>query len=184
MTKSALILIDIQNDYFADGKWPVDKMLAAGKNAARLLENARKNGDMVVHIQHIIPSKDAPFFAEGSKGGEINALVAPATGEAVVQKLRPNGFHGTALRDSLEEAGISELTICGAMSQMCIDATTRAAADFGYAVTLVEDACGAKELAYGGKSVPADMVHTAFMAALASAYAKVVSTEDFLSNSR
>lgn len=128
------------------------------------MENARTSGNTVIHIQHIIPSKDAPFFGEGTEGGKNNQSVTPATGETILQKLRPNSFHGTVLRQTLDDAGISNITICGAMSQMCIDATTRAAADFGYSVTLVADACGAKDLTFGDTTVPAPLVHAAFMA--------------------
>jgi len=177
MTKTALILIDIQNDYFEGGRWPVYKMQEAAANAARLLENARKYGDMIVHIRHEIPSDQAPFFRPGSKGAQINQAVAPIEGEPVLLKHKPNSFHGTSLHQDLEDAAIENVVICGAMSQLCVDATTRAAADFGYVVTVVEDACAAKEQVFNGVSVTAAHVHAAIMAPLAMSYATVVSTD-------
>ena len=72
------------------------------------------------------------------------------------------------------------MVICGAMSHMCIDATTRAAADLGFQCTVVHDACATKDLTFDGKAVPADMVHGAFMAALQPVYAKVMDLGSFL----
>lgn len=181
MSDTALILIDIQNDYFENGNWPVAKMFDVSKNAARLLAHARDQGCAVFHIRHEIPSDDAPFFRPGSQGAEIHASVAPSGEEPVITKNRPNSFQGTSLREDLEAKGIKEVVICGAMSQMCIDATTRSAVDFGYSVSVIEDACGAKEQSFSGVAVSASQVHAAFMAPLAMSYARVISTDVYIS---
>ena len=180
MTTTALILVDIQNDYFADGRWPVAKMDEVTANAAKLLADARSKGMPVFHVRHEIPSDQAPFFRPGSEGAQIHALVAPEGDEPVFLKNKPNSFRGTELKAALDDAGVTDTVICGAMSQMCIDATARAAADFGYAVTVVEDACGAKEQSFGGVDVPAAQVHAAIMAPLGMSYGKVVDTETYL----
>ncbi len=180
MSKTALVLIDIQNDYFEGGRWPVDRMREVAGNAARLLDRARSNGETVIHVRHEIPSDEAPFFRPGSPGAEIHPSVAPKEGEPVILKHRPNGFHETSLRQNLEAAGITDVVICGAMSQMCIDATARAAVDSGYAVTVIEDACGAKEQIFNALEVPAPQVHAAFMAPLAMSYARVIPTDEYL----
>ena len=180
MPKPALILVDIQNDYFEGGRWPVHAMAKAGDNAARLLAAARTAGDTVIHIRHEIPSDDAPFFRPGSDGAQIHASVAPQGDEPVLLKHRPNSFVGTDLLDRLKAADTKEVTICGAMSQMCIDATARAAADHGFKVTVVEDACGPKETAFDGVTVPAPLVHATIMGALDGTYATVMTTEAYL----
>lgn len=180
MTQRALILVDVQNDYFNGGKWTLDGMDAASDNAARLLAAAREAGDMVVHVRHEFPTEDAPFFAPGSEGARHHPKVLPREGEPVVLKSAINAFHGTDLKQRLDQAGIGDVTICGAMSHMCIDATARAAADHGYAVTLVHDACATHGQEFGGVKVGAAEVHAAFMAALGFAYAKAVSTDDYL----
>ncbi len=77
-------------------------------------------------------------------------------------------------------AGIDSVVVVGAMSNMCVDATVRAAADLGYGVTVVEDACAACDLEFGGRAIPAETVHGAFMAALAPAYGWVVTAEALL----
>ena len=180
MSNAALILVDIQNDYFEGGDWPVAKMQTVASNAALLLEQARQRGEMVVHIRHQMPSDAAPFFCPGSKGADIHASVAPIPDEAVIVKARPNSFAGTDLLNQLQSAGVESVVICGAMSQMCIDATTRAAVDHGFQVSIAEDACGAKEMSFGDINLTAEQIHAAFMAPLAMSYAKVLTTQELL----
>jgi nicotinamidase-related amidase len=98
----------------------------------------------------------------------------------VIQKHYPNSFRETALLDGLKNDGVESVVICGAMSHMCIDATTRAAADFGFGCTVVHDACATRNLDFGGKKILAQDVHASFMAALGSAYAKVLSCKDLI----
>lgn len=170
----ALILVDIQNDYFSGGLWPVDDMDRVAKAAAAQLDTARKLGDLVIHVRHEATSDTAPFFRPGTAGAEIHTSVAPTDGEAVILKHRPNSFHETDLQKRLKAAGIRDITIIGAMTQMCIDATTRAARDFGYNVTLVADACGAKSMTFGDTALTADQVQAAFLAPLAMSYATII----------
>ncbi len=183
MTTSALILIDIQNDYFPsfpDSKMPLPAMDAAVQEAAKLLSAARDSGMKVVHIQHVMPSSDAPFFIPDTPGVEIHAGVAPLDSETVVTKARPSSFVGTGLDALLRDAGVDHLIVCGAMSQMCVDATVRAAVDLGYKVTVAQDACAAANVSHGGVDVPSEMVHAAIMAPLAASYAEVDLTADIL----
>jgi len=180
MSKQALIIIDIQNDYFPGGKWALDGADQAADNAAKLLNAARKRGDLVVHVRHEFESSDAPFFVPGSEGAAIHAKVQPVAGEPVVLKHKVNAFRDTPLKTTLDQHGITDLTIVGSMSHMCIDAATRAAADFGFDVTVAHDACATLPLDFNGKQVPAADVQASAMAALAFAYAKVVKTDELL----
>lgn len=180
MSKQALIIIDIQNDYFPGGKWTLDGAEAAADNAARLLSAARKRGDLVVHVRHEFESSDAPFFTPGSAGAHIHPKVEPTANEAVVLKHKVNSFRDTNLKALLDQHDIKALTIAGSMSHMCVDAATRAAADYGYDVTVAHDACATLPLTFDGKQVPAAEVHASVMAALAFAYAKVVTTDELL----
>lgn len=180
MRNRALIVIDIQNDYFPDGDWPLVGVEAAAANAARLLSSARSSDDVVVHIRHEFESPDAPFFRPGSDGAAIHESVLPKGGEHVVLKQRINSFLGTDLKEHLDANDVAEVVICGNMSHMCVDAATRAAADFGYGVTLIHDACASRDLEFDGVTVPAKMAHAAFMSALAFAYARTMSTDEYL----
>ncbi|MCI1025831.1 isochorismatase family protein, partial [Pseudomonas putida] len=102
MSKQALIIIDIQNDYFPGGKWPLDGVDQAADNAARLLAAARQRGDLVVHVRHEFDTADAPFFTPGSQGAAIHAKVEPLPGEPVVLKHKVNAFLGTDLEHTLD----------------------------------------------------------------------------------
>ncbi|VTR94227.1 isochorismatase : Nicotinamidase-like amidase OS=Singulisphaera acidiphila (strain ATCC BAA-1392 / DSM 18658 / VKM B-2454 / MOB10) GN=Sinac_0078 PE=4 SV=1: Isochorismatase [Gemmata massiliana] len=180
MPKRALIVIDIQNDYFPGGKWTLSGMDAAADNAAKVLDAARSAADLVVHIRHEFPTAGAPFFIPGSPGAEIHAKVRPLPSEPVVLKHQINSFRETNLKDVLDRHGITDVVICGAMSHMCVDAATRASSDLGYACTVVHDACASRDLEFNGVTVPAAQVHAAFMSALQFGYAKSVSTEQHL----
>jgi nicotinamidase-related amidase len=173
----ALLIIDIQNDYFPGGAFPLVEPEAAAANAARVLAGFRAGGEPVLHLQHVSAEPDAPFFVAGTAGTEIHPSVAPAEGEAVLRKGEPNGFLGTGLEDALRSRDVDRLVVAGMMSSMCVDATVRAAADLGFTVDVVHDACAAPDLEFGGRAIPGAAVHGAFMAALGSAYATLVDAE-------
>ncbi|MFR0689633.1 cysteine hydrolase family protein [Enterobacterales bacterium AE_CKDN230030158-1A_HGKHYDSX7] len=180
MAKQALILVDIQNDYFPAGKWPLVGIEPAADQAAKVLAAFRERGDLVVHIRHEFESHDAPFFVPGSDGAKIHTKVANLPAEPVVLKHFVNAFRGTNLKDILDQHGIDSVVIVGHMSHMCVDGATRAAADFGYNVTVLHDACATLDLEFNGVKVPAAQVHAAYMASLAFAYAEVLSTAEYL----
>lgn len=172
MTK-ALLIIDIQNDYFLGGKMELEGSEPASLRAGELIAAFRRRAMPVIHVQHISLRPGATFFLPDTDGVEIHPHVAPAAGETLIQKHFPNAFRDTGLRDHLENAGIRELVIAGMMTHMCVDATTRAAADLGLTCSLAHDACATRALSFGGTQVPADHVHTSFLAALSGSYATV-----------
>ena len=180
MSKRAVVVIDIQNDYFPNGKYELVGIEQAAANAARVIGAAREKGDRVIHVQHVFPSRDAPFFTPDSEGTEIHPAVTPREGETVVVKNHPNPFLNTDLKKILDDDGIEEVVVVGAMSHMCIDATARAASDYGYKTTVVQDACATRDLEYGGMTVPAASVHAAMMSALGFAYATVTDTDSYV----
>lgn len=173
--KPALILIDIQNDYFPGGRMELEGSPEASRQAARLLEAFRAKGLPLVHIQHLSNRPGASFFLPGTAGADIHAEVAPRAGETVLQKHFPNSFRGTALLEHLRGLGADHLVIAGMMTHMCVDATTRAAFDLGFSCSLAHDACATRALAFGEERVAAAQVHAAFVAALGGLYAKVQS---------
>ncbi len=177
---TGLLLIDLQNDYFPGGPMELVGAETAVANARRLLDLFREQQRPIIHVQHLSLRPGAGFFLPGTPGAEIHPLVAPAEGESLVQKHFPNSFRDTNLLALLKEQGIERLVICGAMSHMCIDATTRAAFDLGFACTLAHDACATRDLEFDGTKAPAAQVHAAYMAALAAVYAQVLPTAEIL----
>lgn len=182
MTQIALLLIDIQNDYFesTSGKWPLVGMETASKNAKRLLDRFRNEHKPIIHVRHEALNPEIPFFEPGTTGVDIYERVAPISGETVVVKHKANSFIDTDIQAVLQEKGITDLVVVGAMTQNCIDSTVRAAADLGYRVQLVEDACATKNLEFDGQVLPADQVQAVFMAALGFSFAKIVKTDDLM----
>ncbi len=182
MSKQAVVVVDLQNEYLPTGKLPLVNIEAALDNAAKVIEHARQHAIPVIHIRHEFLDPEIPFFVKNTEGVEIIETVAPVANECVITKNYPNSFLKTDLDAHLKEQGIEQLTIIGAMSHMCIDATTRAASDLGYKCTVVEDACTTMNLEFNGQVVEADRVHAAFMAALAFAYAEIATTKQLLEN--
>ena len=181
--KTGLILIDIQNDYFPGGNMELVAMERAAQNAGLLLKKFREKQFAVFHIQHVSKRPGATFFLPGTKGVEIHKSVAPKPDEVIIEKYYPNAFRDTDLLGAIKRSGVDEVVICGAMTHMCVDATTRAAFDLGFRCTVIEDACATRNLEYKGILVEASKVQAAFMAALAVPYAKVISTNDFITKS-
>ena len=175
---STLLIIDIQVDYFPGGAFPLVDPDEAARHAAEVLARFRDAGLPVVHVQHVIEGPDAPFFVPGTPGVEIHHLVAPSGGEPVIRKAHPNAFLETDLADRLRDLGTGRLVVVGMQTNLCIDATVRAAADAGHTVTVVGDACAAAELTYDGRTVAGPDVHAAFLGALDGNYARVVRSAD------
>lgn len=177
---NCLILVDLQNDYFPGGSMELAGINEAATNAHILLNYFRKTKSSIVHIKHISTRPGATFFLPDTDGAIINQIVAPQEHETVVIKNFPNSFRGTALLKLLKEKEINNLVICGAMSHMCIDATTRAAFDLGFNCIVAEDACATRDLNFRDKIIKASEVHASFMAALSAPYAAVISTKEII----
>lgn len=180
MTRRAAIAVDIQNDYFPGGKFPLEGIDQAAANARAVLDAARAQGDLIVHVRHEFADSSAPFFHPGSEGADINPAAAPQGDEIVVTKNNVNAFKDTGLQRILDDNGVTDVVIVGAMSHMCIDAATRAASDLGYRTTVIADACATRDLEFQGTTVPAAQVHAAMMSGLAFGYATVTDARDWI----
>src|SRR3546814_531802 len=137
----ALLVIDIQNDYFPDGKFPLEGADEALAHALSTIQQAREAGAMIVAVQHLAP-QGAPFFEEGSTGAALHPAIAAATaGDSLVTKREADSFLQTGLDDLLQEADVTELQIIGMMTQHCVTHTALSPEARGYAVSIFGDAC-------------------------------------------
>ena len=175
MTQRALIVIDVQNEYFPGGAWALPDASRTLPNILRLIEQARERGEAVVFIRHVTP-ENSPVFARGTPGSELRKELAVRVEDPVFEKAHPSSFQGTGLADWLAARGIKALDICGYMTQMCCDTTTREAYSRGYAVRLFSDATCAKNLEINGEVIPHTVVYKTHLASLSS-FAKVVTTD-------
>ena len=171
--RSALVIIDVQHFYFPGGAASLVEPERASKNASRILDSFRSNGDLVVHVRH-----------KASEGAEIHEHVAPTEGERVFTKTEVSCFNGTDLLAYLREQEVSNLVICGMMTHMCVEAAVRAAHDLGFEVTVIGDACATRDLEFEGTKIAAADVHASTLATLSRTYSKVVSTEEYLASHR
>lgn len=179
MSKSVLLVIDLQNEYLPTGKLPLVNIEQAAVNAVKVIAKARQEGTQVIHVQHIA-NAESPIFEPNSNGIEFQEIVKPQADETVVIKKNINAFLNTTLKEILDTNKVTELVVIGAMSHMCVDAAVRAASDFGYKVKVIHDACATLGLEFNGVEVPAGHVHATLMAAFEFAYAQVISTEDYV----
>lgn len=175
---TALLLIDIQNDYFPGGRMELVGAEKAVANASKVLQYFRKMEMPVIHIAHESVHQGATFFLPGTEGQRIYDLVSPLEGEAVVTKNFPNSFLKTQLGPILQKLKTTHVLIIGMMTHMCVDATLRAAVDLGFACTLVHDGTATRDLSFAGEQVPAVMVQAAFTAALGSVCTEVIGADE------
>lgn len=176
---TGLVIIDVQNDYFAGGHFPLAAPEEALTPIKNLLTYFRAEKMPIFHIKHLNPP-EAPFFIPGTKGADIHSEAAPLKDELVITKHYPNSFLKTNLKTELEKHCITDLVVCGMMTQMCIDTTVRTAMNYGYPVTLISDACAALDLVWKGEVIPADIVQKVYWASLDKTFAAVMDSKSFL----
>jgi len=176
MSGRALIVIDVQNEYFPGGAWALPHAERALPAILALMEKARGRGDAVVVIQHVAP-EGSPVFARGSPGVLLHGALPAGKGDPLFEKRHPSSFQGTGLGAFLTQQRIEALDLCGFMTQMCCDTTAREAYAAGFAVRMFSDAMAARDLVYEGQTVPHEMVHRASLATLAR-FAKVIPSKD------
>lgn len=180
MTNRALIVIDVQNDYFT-GELPVtfpnpDTSLA---NIAMAMDAAASAGVPVIVIQHDAPEA-SPIFAVGSPGWQLHDVVASRPHDVVFHKQLPGSFTGTGLEDWLREREIDTLTVTGYMTNMCVDTTSRQAAHLGLRVEVLSDATGTLDYSNSAGRATAEQIHTVTLTVLHSALAAVGTTDAWI----
>lgn len=176
--KKALLLIDVQNDYFPNGKCELYKPEIALNTIKNLLKSFRKHNLPVIYIQHVSTTQGT-FFIPNTDGVQIHNDIKPLPTETVIVKHYPNSFNETTLHDELLKNDIIELVVCGMMTHMCIDTTVRAAKDYGYKTTLISDGCATKDLAWNEIQISANIIQNVFMASLDQKFANVITSADF-----
>ena len=138
----ALLLIDLQNDYFPGGKFPLWNTAAVLTNIEQAIKAARTKGIPVIHIQHIAKTGIAPFFNQGTDGAQIHPRVLAAAPDApIVVKEYADSFVGTKLEETLSGLGVDELLVCGMMTQNCVTHTAISKSAEKYKVSILPDCC-------------------------------------------
>ena len=179
--RRALVVIDVQQEYFAGGALPIeyppiDKTLP---NIARAMDAARAAGVPVVVVQHSSPA-GAPAFAKGSARWELHPEVGTRARDHDIEKAWPSVFTGTDFADWIARNGIDTLSITGYMTQNCDASTVLEAAHRGLNVEFLGDASGAVPYSNAAGSITAEEVHRVFSVVFHSRFAAVASTDDWI----
>ncbi len=168
--KTALLIIDIQNDYFVNGNEELEGSMQAGFKAKELLDYFRKNQLAVIHIQHEMIPGNGHFFLANTEGQKIHANVYPNADELVITKNYVSSFQETELMNHLQEKGIEHLVICGMQTNVCVQGTSTDEVAKGFKITLIEDAIAAKTAA----------VHQETMSMLGKEVSEIISTNEWI----
>lgn len=116
MFDTALIVIDLQRDYFPGGKFTLPGIERTVERAAALIAMFRLSGMPVIHVRHMAKDPAVGFLLEGTAGTEIDPRVAPRDEDMLITKNCPNAFRDTTLAKILHVLGAKELFFCGAVS--------------------------------------------------------------------
>jgi len=184
MEDMALLIIDVQNDYFSGGNMALPGAEDAAARITSILDEFRARNLPIIHVQHESISEGSTFFLPGTKGQLIHPSVEPGPGEKVIVKNFPNGFLKTDLQQYLQSRGVNHLVITGMMTFMCVDATTRAAKDLGFECTLVHDCTASPPVEFGAEQCTAPQVVAAFTCALSYICDCVVSADEMIEQLR
>ncbi|WBF44223.1 cysteine hydrolase family protein [Serratia rubidaea] len=183
--KTALIVIDIQNEYYAGkgfrGKMVIPDGRAVLENSKKLVDFAHKHRMPVYFVRHV-GAKEGPLFAAGSVYAEFHQELQPTAQDAVIEKATPSAFVGTDLDAQLKKQGVTTLLVAGLMTHMCVSSTARDAVPLGYSVLIAGDATATRDLDDGaGGVVDHRVLQRAALAGVADVFAEIHSTRDILS---
>ena len=141
LVKQALIVIDIQNDYFPEGKYPLHKPELAMQETLKAMAIAKEKSIPIIHIQHLVPVEagEGLFFYEGSHGAEIHKEVIAAAPDApIITKQHADCFENTNLEETLQSLGVDEILLAGMMTHNCVTHTALSPAAAKYSPKVIE----------------------------------------------
>lgn len=179
--RRALIVIDVQNEYFEGGNLPIEFPPVAETlpRIAQAMDAAHAAGIPVVVVQHTAPA-GAPVFDKATDCWQLHPEVARRPADHRIEKNMASAFTNTGLADWLAERGIDTLTVVGYMTHNCDASTIYEASHRGLAVEFLADATGALPYANAAGRASAEEIHRVFSVAFHSNFAAAVSTADWV----
>ncbi|WP_296254728.1 MULTISPECIES: cysteine hydrolase family protein [unclassified Pseudomonas] len=184
LSNATLIIIDAQKEYLS-GPLALTGVQEAIDNIVKLVDAARLAKSPIIHVRHL-GTVGGMFDPQGERGKFVPELL-PLTDEIIIEKTLPNAMKGTVSTDKsqemhmlLEKLGRLDLVVCGFMSHSSVSTTVRAAKDYGFRCTLVEDACATRDLPIPTGVIKAERVQQAEMAIMNDNFAKLALTKDLI----
>jgi nicotinamidase-related amidase len=177
--KRALLVIDVQNVYFAEGLKVVYPP-ASFENIFKAMDQASSRDIPVGVIQHWAVTPLSKGFQKGSQSWMLHPEIERRPRNILIEKTFPGSFTGTNLESWLREHNIDTVTIAGYMTQMCCDTTARQAYHLGFTVEFLSDATGTLGFSNSAGSVTAEELHRAILVTQAMRFSKVMTTKDWV----
>jgi nicotinamidase-related amidase len=174
--KRALIVIDVQNEYFS-GQLPITYPQGHLTNILRVMDAALAHDIPLVVVQHTFPHPDKPFFQRGTPEWELHPEVQARPHNLLIEKNLPGSFTGTELEPWLRQQSIDTVVIAGYMTHMCCDTTARQAVHRGFTVEFLSDATGTLSLSNAAGEVSAEELQRAILCAQQMMLSEVISTD-------
>jgi gluconolactonase len=154
---TALVVLDMHASVAGPGTDAGEHAAAQGTvpNIGRLLDFARSNGLLVIHVHHrsatgvrpagLLPElfrelADDDDLQDGADGMDLVPGLEPVGADLVMHKQRFGAFSGTELDIVLRAAGVTSLVLTGTYTNLSVESTARYGADLGYRIALPSDA--------------------------------------------
>ena len=182
--KEALIIVDVQNDYFPGGALPNWKPVETANEIKKIMNKFRQDGKEVIHVGHYMTpklGKTIPGFKEGTYGAEFHDIVKPLNTEKVIYKNYSDSFVATDLKEYLLSKDIDTVIVVGMMIHNCVNATAYSGTDEGFKTIVVAEAVNTMDRELFGEIIPAETIWKIFLAGITFAYAQVKRVDDIMS---
>ena len=175
----ALMLIDIQNEYF-NGKLPVYEANKSLDNILKIIEAAKKNNTKIIVVQHTSNINNASTFVKGTKEWELHNEIKKISYDKHIEKNYPGSFTNTDLEKFVNDNNINHFIITGYMTQMCCDTTARQAFHMNKTVDFISDATGTIAVTNAAGTITAADLHKATLITQAMRFSNVINTNQLL----
>jgi len=178
--KRALIVVDVQNEYFDGGALPISYPPHSFEKIKVAIAEAQKEGVLTVFVQHTSLKENAGAFVRGSHLWELHDEIKNIKPDLIIEKNHASSFIGTDLNWRLRNLGVDTVTIIGYMTQNCCDATARDASQLGFNVEFLSDANGTLAFSNEAGEVSAEELHRAFLVAQAFGFSHVLTLNEWI----
>lgn len=177
--KEALLVIDVQNEYFT-GRLPVTHPPGSLDTILKAMDGAHDSRVPVVVIRHTSMAPEAATFRKGTPAWELHDEIKRRQADVLIEKNLPGSFTGTGLEQWLQDHAISTVSIAGYMTQICCDTTARQAFHRRYAVNFLSDATGTLDITNNAGFISAAGLHHAILITQQQKFARVMTTDEWI----
>jgi len=176
----ALLVIDVQNEYFPGGAYPITFPINSLNRITDAMDGAAEAKVPIVVVQHGTENPEAKAFQKGTRGWQLKGEVDVRKRTLVIEKKLPGSFTGTNLEQWMRDSGVDTLVVCGYMTQLCCDTTARQAQHLGFKVEFLSDATGTLDIVNEAGKISAEELQRAILVTQQSNFSRVLTTEAWI----